>query len=293
MARPLRILFDLGNTRLKWRVLQGDLVEDEGHLPVSEPNWTGLMQRLQAAADQWSSAKDGQAIGCRVGPRALAQELETRLRQEMGLTIRWPLADSSLKVQWAGQQFFLEQQYLEPARLGTDRWLAALGALVKWAADLGGAEAGLSDSGKAQLGLVSAGTATVLDRLAISRLEGGWRGQLTGGLIYPGFDLMRLALAQQTADLAAYVEESIGRPLAAGLAIDSVGAVQAGIAAAQAGPMAWAGPLDAVMVHGGQASAWSEALARLDPEGRLVARQAVVQAEDLVFLGLRVLAESS
>jgi ABC-type phosphate/phosphonate transport system substrate-binding protein len=104
---------------------------------------------------------------------------------------------------------------------------------------------------------------------------------------------MRLALAQQTADLAAYVEESIGRPLAAGLAIDSVGAVQAGIAAAQAGPMAWAGPLDAVMVHGGQASAWSEALARLDPEGRLVARQAVVQAEDLVFLGLRVLAESS
>jgi len=69
--------------------------------------------------------------------------------------------------------------YANPAALGVDRWCALVGARTLTAA--------------ACL-VVGAGTATTVDSLDA-------RGHFQGGLIVPGFDLMRMALARNTAGL--------------------------------------------------------------------------------------------
>jgi type III pantothenate kinase len=69
--------------------------------------------------------------------------------------------------------------YDDPARLGADRWAALLGARALHA-------------GPAVV--VMAGTATTVDALDAD-------GRFRGGLILPGLDLMRLALARNTAGL--------------------------------------------------------------------------------------------
>jgi type III pantothenate kinase len=69
--------------------------------------------------------------------------------------------------------------YDDPTRLGADRWAALIGARALHA---GGAL------------VVMAGTATTIDALDAA-------GRFAGGLILPGIDLMRFALARNTADL--------------------------------------------------------------------------------------------
>lgn len=69
--------------------------------------------------------------------------------------------------------------YEDPARLGVDRWCALLGA---------------RSLTSAACVVVMAGTATTIDSL-----DGG--GHFLGGLIVPGFNLMRRSLAQDTAAL--------------------------------------------------------------------------------------------
>jgi type III pantothenate kinase len=69
--------------------------------------------------------------------------------------------------------------YDDPARLGADRWAALIGARALHA----GAAV-----------VVMAGTATTVDALDAD-------GRFRGGLILPGLDLMRRALAQNTAGL--------------------------------------------------------------------------------------------
>jgi type III pantothenate kinase len=69
--------------------------------------------------------------------------------------------------------------YEHPRQLGADRWAALIGARA------------LSDSACL---VVCAGTATTVDLLDAA-------GVFRGGLILPGFDLMRAALARNTAQL--------------------------------------------------------------------------------------------
>lgn len=69
--------------------------------------------------------------------------------------------------------------YASPAQLGADRWAALVGAR--------GLHAGAAL-------VVMAGTATTIDVLDV-------QGTFRGGLILPGLDLMRAALARNTADL--------------------------------------------------------------------------------------------
>lgn len=78
--------------------------------------------------------------------------------------------------------------YDDPTRLGVDRWCALLGARAR--------------TRQACL-VVGAGTATTIDSLDAA-------GNFLGGLILPGFDLMRASLARDTANL----------PLAQGRYID-------------------------------------------------------------------------
>jgi type III pantothenate kinase len=70
--------------------------------------------------------------------------------------------------------------YLDPGQLGSDRWAALIGA---WTREHGACL------------IVGAGTATTVDALSAS-------GEFLGGLILPGLDMMREALAAGTARLS-------------------------------------------------------------------------------------------
>lgn len=127
--------------------------------------------------------------------------------------------------------------YTEPAQLGVDRWAALVGAR------------GLH-SGACLV--VTAGTATTVDVLDES-------GHFLGGLILPGFDLMRRALAGNTAGLA-YAPGRV-----AALPKNTADAIFAGCAQAQAGAVErmfarLEGPRPLCLVNGGSAELLAENL---------------------------------
>lgn len=98
-------------------------------------------------------------------------------------------------------------RYETPGQLGVDRWAALVGA---WALH-----------GAACL-VVTAGTATTVDVLDQA-------GEFQGGLILPGFELMRRCLAENTAGLG-YAEGRV-----ASLPRNTADAIYAGCVHAQAG----------------------------------------------------------
>lgn len=95
-----------------------------------------------------------------------------------------PWADALHEVRASGAAGGVVNLYENPARLGVDRWCALIGA---------------RSLGAGPCVVVMAGTATTIDSL-----DGD--GRFLGGLILPGLELMRRALARDTAAL----------PLAAG-----------------------------------------------------------------------------
>ncbi|WP_269533696.1 type III pantothenate kinase [Chitinimonas sp. BJYL2] len=126
------------------------------------------------------------AVGCNVAGPARAAALAALLAP---LPIVW--------LQAAAEQGGLRNHYREPARLGADRWAALLGARRHHTGDTV---------------VVMAGTAMTVD--ALSR-----EGDFLGGIIVPGFRLMRAALAQGTADLGLPEGDAVDFPRSTGEAI--------------------------------------------------------------------------
>jgi type III pantothenate kinase len=109
-------------------------------------------------------------LGANVAGAAVAGRLEGLLAAR-GLTAEWILPRE--------EGFGVRNSYLEPGRLGADRWAALVGARAL-------------HQGPALV--VTSGTATTADVL-----DG--RGVFLGGVILPGLDLMRASLARDTAQL--------------------------------------------------------------------------------------------
>ncbi|MEE4361448.1 MAG: type III pantothenate kinase [Pseudomonadales bacterium] len=150
---------DLGNTRLKWRVLEDATLLERGAFE------TDLLASPTPLPAPWSRASRVRVVA--VGARA--QLLSDRLAAA-GI--------GPVEVAAAGARCGrLHSGYREPARLGADRWLA----LAAGAARCEGAFA-----------VVDAGSALTLDLV-----DGGGRHQ--GGWIVPGFRLMEEALLRGTA----------------------------------------------------------------------------------------------
>lgn len=152
---------DQGNTRAKWRILDGDTVRarggftsaelHEGELPAE---WSGLPLRRARAAN--------------VAGDMAGTALQARLREQLGLALEF----AHVREHCAG----VTCGYREPAHLGVDRWLAVLAAHER--------------DPRAAL-IVDCGSAVTLDLL-----DNG--GRHLGGYILPGLDLMRRALYQDT-----------------------------------------------------------------------------------------------
>jgi type III pantothenate kinase len=106
----------------------------------------------------------------------------------------------------------LSNGYLNPRLLGSDRWLAMIGAWTK---------------ARSALCVVDVGTAVKVDSVDAA-------GRHLGGLIVPGIHMMREALMSKTSDIAEAVEHST--PSFAGvLANNTIGAVSRGAVFALAG----------------------------------------------------------
>lgn len=156
------LLLDAGNSRIKWALVESSQWLVSGAFPTQE------VQRLATALA--SEPRPSRAVCVSVAGRQVEHVITATLAQ-MGLTAEW--------FRSTGYCCGVRNDYDQPGQLGADRWAALVAAHAL--------------HGAACL-VVSAGTATTIDRLDA---DGGFRG----GVILPGEQLMREALAGNTAQL--------------------------------------------------------------------------------------------
>lgn len=160
----MRLLLDLGNTRLKW-ALQGPA----GWHAQGALGWD---QDIGALADAWRSLPPpASVIGASVVDAAREQQVAAQIQACFGVAVAWlrtPAAACGVR-----------SAYAEPQRLGVDRFLTMVAAHAD----------GLGDCV-----LVGVGTALTLDALTAE-------GRHLGGLIAPGPRLMQQALLGATAQV--------------------------------------------------------------------------------------------
>jgi len=161
------LCLDCGNTRLKWGLNEHGRWLAQGALPLAEID--------QLPSVLATLPRPRRALACNVAGEWAGHAIEV-----VAATLAVPLL-------WAGsrtEQCGVKNSYEDPERLGADRWAALVGARAQH---------------RGACLVVNAGTATTIDMLDAV-------GVFQGGLILPGIDLMRAALAGNTAQL----------PLAAG-----------------------------------------------------------------------------
>ena len=163
------IAIDAGNTRIKWARHDGRDWGGANALPTLAPE---AGDRLAAALCAMREAGgEHRVVACNVAGVEIAAVIEAAVAQA-----RLP---APLWLRSSAAACGVRNGYLEPQRLGADRWAALIGAR---AMNVG------------ECLVICAGTATTVDRLS-------GEGDFLGGVILPGFDLMRRALAMNTAQL--------------------------------------------------------------------------------------------
>lgn len=162
----MRLLIDLGNSRLKWGCWSGGALSPTGISPHPRAGLDAALAFLGELPAQPMAVHLASTAGAPV-TAALCEGLRTRLESPVMLA-RTAVSAGALR-----------NGYANPAQLGVDRWLAMRAA---WRADVHG------------VCVVDAGTALTIDAVAAA-------GQHLGGLILPGTELMQAALVRETGDL--------------------------------------------------------------------------------------------
>ncbi len=186
---------DIGNTRLKWAQYAAPypgaallahgavFLETIDHL--ADTDWKGL-------------APPASMLGCAVAGEGVRRRVEEQL-EIWDIDPRWVVPGPF----GAG----VINGYEHPNRLGTDRWVALIGAWQRVKA---------RGAGRPVL-VVMVGTAVTVDALDAN-------GRFLGGLILPGFGLMLRALEMGTAGLKAPTGEVVDFPTNTSDALMSGGA---------------------------------------------------------------------
>lgn len=159
----MRLLVDVGGSRLKWALARGRALEPMKALPWRERGLSATLDEawsaLAAPASVWVADVRGE--------EALAP-LSAWTAQHWGLAPR--------RVAVAAQAAGVRNGYDHPGQLGVDRWLALVAAHAL---------------GRGAVCVVDAGTALTADALSAE-------GHHLGGVIAPGLELMREALGART-----------------------------------------------------------------------------------------------
>lgn len=166
------LVIDIGNTRLKWGLYEAP--RPEAALIAQGAVFLEAIDRL--AEEDWARLPAPQRM---LGSAVAGQGVRRRAEEQLDLwdlTPRWVVSQP--------QDAGVSNGYEHPARLGSDRWLALIGARARVLA-----------SGPARPALVvMVGTAVTIDAMDAE-------GHFLGGLILPGFGLMLKALESGTAGL--------------------------------------------------------------------------------------------
>ena len=199
---------DIGNSRVKWRLVNQDGVIDSGSYRHDDDSGKAALLQCTARLEQiWIASVAGAVTEAAL----TAQLLE-----------RWGIAPWLARSQACTGN--LRNSYQDPTRMGVDRWLAMLGARHR-------------EQGR--VCVIDAGSALTIDLVSAS-------GQHEGGYIIPGAALMERALLLDT-DRVRF-EETVAHALTPGIstaeavrhgiALAQAGAVTLALEQAGSGPIA-------------------------------------------------------
>lgn len=156
------LAIDAGNTRIKWGWADGQRWVRQSSVATSEAAALGTALAGLSAPDR--------IVVSNVSGTAVRKHIAAALA---------PFRIEPLWIKSAVQQCGVRSGYGDPAQLGSDRWAALIGAWHLF-------------SGPCVV--ANAGTALTVDALS-------GEGLFLGGIIVPGVELMRTALARHTAQL--------------------------------------------------------------------------------------------
>ncbi len=160
------LLLDVGNSRLKWGVLDDGSIRRTGHISqekLREQGLTALTTKLPRRVDVVHASN--------VAGNSFATRLSGVIGMHCNADVHFARSE---KRGWG-----VTNGYRQPRRLGVDRWVAMIGA---WA-----------EIGSACL-IVDAGTAVTLDAIDDE-------GVHIGGQIIPGLETMLNSLSSATSDI--------------------------------------------------------------------------------------------
>ncbi len=165
----MKLLVDVGNTRIKWAWLAGAELQQPGALVRGDVGIADLVAQIVG-----SRAVEEVRLAS-VASAEVTDEMSAALQAAAGAPVR--LAQT--RAAGAG----VSNGYREPRQLGVDRWLGMLAAYARY---------------QAAVCVVDAGTAWTVDMVEADGLH-------LGGLIVPGPVLMHQSLTGSTGGIAAAV----------------------------------------------------------------------------------------
>jgi len=186
------LAIDAGNTRIKWGVHDGERWRARG--------WVATQRAGDLKAKFAQMPAPRAIMVSNVAGAALREKLQRVLPTVP--VLRW--------IKSTRTQCGVSSSYAAPSRLGCDRWAALIGAHKMF--------------GTAAV-VVNAGTALTIDALTAD-------GVFAGGIIVPGADLMRKALAANTAALKlrpgkfGFFPDATGDAIVSGVINASCGAIE-------------------------------------------------------------------
>lgn len=168
----MKLVMDVGNTRLKWAGITAERLEPGSAADRGEP--------MEAVLDDVlaNSEVPSEVLICSVAGEDLNDRLARWMAARWGCVPRW--------FRSSRETLGIVNAYPEPAQLGADRWAALLGARALY---------------PGPLGVIDCGTAVTLDIV-----DGGDRH--LGGLIAPGLDLAQRSLLTNTANVRAAARQA-------------------------------------------------------------------------------------
>jgi len=170
----MKLLLDIGNTRIKWAFVSGDELSDGGEI---------LHRGVPDAAEQLPAMlahRPNNVTAVNVAGTETGERFAAALAAQFGVVTRFISVSRS-----CGD---VRNGYTEWQQLGIDRWAAIVGA---W------------EQRRSDVVVVDAGTALTIDLVRAD-------GRHMGGVILPGLHMAEQALGLSTADIANFAADAPG-----------------------------------------------------------------------------------
>jgi len=171
----MKILLDIGNSRLKWAWQQEHDFFNQPALDYRQPQFIDHLHQ------HWQNLPPADSLAiATVSHQSIAERIIILAKR------LWPTIQI-IQAQASAEKCGVKNAYRQPEKLGIDRWLALIAAHHKWLGNCW---------------VVDCGTAITVDYLHAD-------GRHKGGLICPGLHMMRQSLSQNTQLLPAIEQDYV------------------------------------------------------------------------------------